>query len=98
MSDDFDFKIKRKKLIIDKDSKDKTPFDEKNKIEKKPKSLRRDKKEKKKLSKTNFPKYKTDKVIANILGEAINNQKYFKPLQMILTEGKKDLVQSIKST
>ena len=92
MSDDLEFRIKRKKKVTDKDVKDQLGLSDNNKDKNQKKSSKRDKAERKKRIRAILPKYETDKVISRILEEATNNQNYFKPMQIILTEGKKDLV------
>lgn len=92
MSDYLEFRIKRKKKVTDKDSKDLLGLSGNNKDKNQKKSLKQDKAERKKRIRAILPKYETDKVISRILEEATNNENYFKPMQIILTEGKKDLV------
>ena len=92
MSDDLEFRIKRKKRVNEKDVKETFDVAESEKDKNRKKLSKLDKAEQKKKFRVILPKYETDKVISRILEEATNNQNYFKPMQIILTEGKKDLV------
>lgn len=89
MDDDFEFRIKRKKKV-EVEPANLNDFPDKEKPKKKFSKM--DRAERKRKIKAILPKYETDKVISRILEEATNNENYFKPMQLILTEGKKDLV------
>lgn len=93
MSDDFDFQIKRKKpqtLLEEKKQKITTinPITGEQEI----KPIKKKDKDQLVQSKIQLPFYSTDKVITEILKEAKLNFHFFNPLKMILSQGKKDLV------
>ena len=90
MSDDSDFKIKRKKVVNEKELKENPIIQTLDKVEKK--KGKRDTGSKRKKNRVKLPKYEPDSVVANILSNAVKNPQYFKPMQMIFTEGKNDLV------
>jgi uncharacterized Fe-S cluster-containing protein len=93
---DVEFRIKRKKKVTDKDNKDQVGGEELNKDKSRKRYNKRERAERKRRFKAILPKYEIDKVISRILEEATNNENYFKPMQLILTEGKKDLVRVIR--
>jgi hypothetical protein len=93
---DVEFRIKRKKKVTDKDTKELGGGEGADKDKNKNKFTKKERAQRKKKLKTILPKYEIDKVISRILEEAINNENYFKPMQLILTEGKKDLVSIIR--
>lgn len=86
---DVEFRIKRKKKVSAKDGKE---LAEGAKKDPKRGATKRERNRPSKRLRAVLPKYETDKVISHILEEATNNENYFKPMQLILTEGKKDLV------
>ena len=89
---DVEFRIKRKKRVSAKEAKEAVDTEGAKLDAGKRGPARRERPKLRKRMRAVLPKYETDRVISRILEEATNNEHYFKPMQLILTEGKKDLV------